>query len=58
MKFVQKNLGLTSENSSGGGTDGFLKEMLYMFLAYGAMIASVVIGGLVLVALVAWFSSI
>ena len=58
MKFVPKNPGEASENSSGGGTDGLLKEFVYMLLAYWVMIASIVIAGLVVVAAVAYFVSI
>lgn len=47
MKFVQRDPGAATENSSGGGTDGFLKEVLYMLLAYGGMIASFVIAVIV-----------
>ena len=37
MKFVIKDPGDASENSSGGGTNGLLKELFYMFLAYLGM---------------------
>lgn len=43
MKFVQRDPREAAENSSGGGTDGFLREVLYMLLAYAGMIASFVI---------------
>jgi len=49
MKFVQKDRGESSENSSGGGLDGFFKELGSMFLAYMGMIISMVLAGLVIV---------
>lgn len=57
MKFVFKDLGAASENSSGGGTEGILRELLYMFLAYGGMIFGIFISGLAVVVLVVWFFS-
>jgi len=57
MKFVLKDPGKASENSSGGGTEGILRELLYMFLAYGGMIFGIFISGLVIVVLVVWFVS-
>ncbi|GEM_PF-6762575 len=54
MKFVSKDLGMTSENSSGGGTEGLLMEVLYMFLAYWGMIAFLVVGGFITAAALAY----
>jgi hypothetical protein len=57
MKFVQKDRGESSENSSGGGLDGFFKEIGTMFLAYMGMIVSMVIAGLVIVLIALWVIS-
>lgn len=42
MKFVFKDPGETSENSSGGGTGGFLKEVVVMILAYWLMVLTII----------------
>lgn len=57
LKFVQKDRGESSESSSGGGLDGFFKEIGYMLLAYMGMIVSMVIAGLVIVLIAIWVIS-
>lgn len=42
MKFEPKDQGVASENSSGGGTEGLLKELFYMLLAYWGMSVGVI----------------
>ena len=58
MKFVLKDSGEASENSSGGGIEGVLRELLYMFIAYWGMIFGVFGSGLVIIVLVVWFFSV
>ena len=54
MKFVVKDRGESAENSSGGGVEGLLMELIYMLLAYGLMIGAVVVGGMVIIAVAAY----
>ncbi len=58
MKFVIKDVGDASENSSGGGTDGLLKEFVTMLVAYWVMIVSIVITGLVIITAVVYCLSL
>lgn len=55
MHFVPKDRGESSENSSGGGTQGILKELFYMLLTYGVMIGVMILVGLLTVGFISLF---
>jgi len=56
MKFVVKERGQTSENSSGGGTEGVLKEMFLVVLAYAAVIVSILVAFFAVIVAAQWIN--
>lgn len=61
MKFVPKDPGESSDNSSGGGLEGFLKEAALMFAAHWVLSLLIPLALLLLIGLatlaISWLGS-